>query len=291
MDQPGASLGPQIGVIKETGALRLHRWTQPMISTLLQYQMVTGDLSRSLKLTAKEPQVARESAKYLKEIGSIKSIDEFLKNDEVFSFAMKAMGLGDMAYAKGLMRKVLEGGVDSRTSYANRMADKRYAEFVKVFNFARYGATTTTFSRTQKPIVDAYVRQTLEVKSGESNEAVRLALYFSRKAATLKNSYEVLADRALQQVVLTSLGLPKEFASANIDKQAAVITNRVKFEDFKDPAKLDTFLKRFATMWDLQNGGPQAAASPAVILNTGGTPGGIGQDLLARIQSFKLGGF
>ncbi|NBN64844.1 DUF1217 domain-containing protein [Pannonibacter tanglangensis] len=263
-----------------------------MISTLLQYQMVTGNLNRSLKVTAQDPQVARESAYYLKMIGSIKSIDEFLENDRVYAFAMKAMGLEDMTYAKAFMKKALEGGVDKRDSFANRLADKRYAEFVKTFNFSRYGATTTTFSRTQKPIVDAYVRQTLEVQSGESNEAVRLALYFARKAGSLKNSYEVLADRALQQVVLTALGLPKEFAAANIDKQAAVITNRVKFEDFKDPAKLDMFLKRFATMWDLQNGGPAAAASPAVILNSAaGAAGGIGQDLLARIQSFKLGGF
>ncbi|WP_439529126.1 DUF1217 domain-containing protein [Pannonibacter sp.] len=262
-----------------------------MISTLLQYQMVTGNLNRSLKVTSQDPQVARESDYYMKTIDSIKSVEEFLDNDRVYAFAMKAMGLEDMTYAKAFMKKALVDGVDKRDSFANRLADKRYAEFVKVFNFSRYGPTTTTFSRTQKPIVDAYVRQTLEVKSGENNEAVRLALYFARKAGTLTNSFEVLADRALQQVVLTALGLPKEFAAANIDKQAALITNRVKFEDFKDPAKLDTFLTRFATMWDLQNGGPQAAVSPAVILNTGGTPGGIGQDLLARIQSFKLGGF
>ena len=34
---------------------------------------------------------------YLAKIGEVKSVDDFLKNDRLFRFAMKAAGLGDMA--------------------------------------------------------------------------------------------------------------------------------------------------------------------------------------------------
>lgn len=261
-----------------------------MMTTLLQYQMVTRDLTRTLDNTAKDPQVKRESEYYLKEIENIKSVDEFLENTRVFKFAMKAFGLEDMDYAKAFMRKALEEGIDSSTSFANKLTDKRYAEFVKTFNFARYGETTTIFERTKQPVVDAYVRQTLEVTSGEQNEAVRLALYFERKASTITEPYDILADRALTQVVYTSLGLPSDFAMADVDKQAAYLADRIDFEDFADPEKLDEFLRRFATMWDFQNGAPAVNSVPNIILS--GTSGtiGIGEDLLTQIQGLKLGG-
>ena len=51
--------------------------------------------------------------------GKVKTIDDFLSNYKLFSYAMKAYGLEDMAYAKGLMRKVLEGGITASKSLAN----------------------------------------------------------------------------------------------------------------------------------------------------------------------------
>jgi hypothetical protein len=260
------------------------------MTTLLQYQMVTRDLTRTLETTAKDPQVKRESEYYLQEIENITTIDEFLDNTRVFKFAMKAFGLEDMDYAKAFMRKALEEGIETDSTFANKLADKRYAEFVRTFNFARYGETTTVFERVKQPVVDAYVRQTLEVNSGEDNEAVRLALYFERKAADITGPYDILADRALTQVVYTSLGLPSSFAMADVDKQAAYLEERLDLEEFSDPEKLETFLRRFATMWDFQNGAPAVSSVPSIILS--GTTGtiGIGEDLLTQIQGLKLGG-
>jgi len=61
---------------------------------------------------------------------------------------MKAFGLEDMTFAKAFMRKVLTEGVATAT-FANRLSDKRYADFAG-FNFAALGrrhrtnAATTT---------------------------------------------------------------------------------------------------------------------------------------------------
>ena len=118
----------------------------------------------------------------------MKSIDDFLADDRLFTYAMKAFGLGDMAYAKAFMRKVLEGGIDANESFANSLADKRYRDFAETFNFARYGEATTVFTRAGQGTVDNYVRQALEENAGAQNEGVRLALYFQRKADASKAS-------------------------------------------------------------------------------------------------------
>ena len=150
-----------------------------------------GDLDRSLDRTAKEPVVSRESEYYLAHIGDVKSIDDFLGNDRLFKYAMKAFGLQDMDYAKAFIRKVLEEGDDYDDSFANKLSDKRYQDFATTFNFARYGDATTAFDRTQQGTVDNYVRQTLEQEAGDQNQGVRLALYFQRKAPDLKDADEI----------------------------------------------------------------------------------------------------
>src|SRR5260221_9322993 len=96
---------------------------------------ITRDLDRSLKLAGEEAPVALESKYYLEKISNIKSIDDLLKNTRLFNFAMKAFGLDDLAYAKGLVRKILSDGIDDSTSLANRIADDRFLAFAKTFNF------------------------------------------------------------------------------------------------------------------------------------------------------------
>ncbi len=205
-----------------------------MLSTSTSYTLLTRDLTRTLKITADEPLVARETAYYRENITKVKSIDDLLADNRLFTYAMKAAGLGDMAYAKAFMRQVLEGGIDDRTSFANTLADRRYREFVKVFNFARYGETTTAFNRTQQGTIDNYIRQSLEEDAGQSNEGVRLALYFSRQAGKINSAYDVLADRALLTVVQTALGISSATSSLDIDKQADQLSDRLDFDDFKD---------------------------------------------------------
>jgi hypothetical protein len=259
-----------------------------VLTTLVSYATIAANLQRSLSTTAAKPQVARETEHYLAHIVDVKSIDDFLGDDRVFAYAMKAFGLEDMAYAKAFMRKVLEGGIDKRDSFANSLADQRYREFVATFNFVRYEATTTIFDRTRQGTVDRYVRQTLEEDAGQHNEGVRLALYFERKASGFTSAYSILADAALLKVAQTALGIPAWASAMDIDKQAQMISAKLDIEDLKDPEKLASFLSRFASLWELDN--PSAApASPAVLFSQP-LELGMGADLLASLQNLKLGG-
>lgn len=258
-----------------------------MLTTTASYRLIAHDLAGSLNSISKRPEVARETEYYLSRIGTIKSIDDFLADSRVFRYAMHAFGMDDMTYAKAFMRKVLAEGTDGSTSLANRFADRRYREFVETFNFARYGAATTAFDRTQQGTVDRYVRQTLEETAGAQNDGVRLALYFERKAPEISSTYAILADPALLKFVLTTFGLPAEFSLGAIDRQAEMLAKRLNTADLKDPQKLSKLVSRFTAMWELQR---PAAPSVATGLLPGQAPAmGLGTDLLHAIQRLGRG--
>jgi hypothetical protein len=261
-----------------------------VLTTSVSYKLINADLAKSLKNTASEPQVARESAYYLAHIGDVTSIDDFLKNDRLYRFAMKAFGLSDMIYAKAFMKKVLTEGVDKKTSFANKLVDPRFREFAKVFNFATYGATATSTQDTQQGTVDRYVRQTLEEDAGQQNEGVQLALYFARKAPNLTSTYGILADKALITVVQTALGISSLTSAQDVDTQAKMLAKRIDVADFKDPKKLQKFINRFTSMWDISNASSNAASSPAAILIAQPVEAGISATLLSSLQNLKRGG-
>jgi hypothetical protein len=251
------------------------------------YKLISGNLDRSLQTAANRPDVARQSKYYLETIGSIKSADDFLKNERVYRFAMKAFGLEDMSYAKAFMRKVLEGGIEADDSFANKLSDKRYREFAEAFNFASFGGTATTFERAQQGTVDKYYRQVVEEDAGATDEGVRLALYFQRKAPTVTSVLGLLADPALLKVAQTLAGLPAASGALDIDKQVALLGKRINVEDLKDPEKLGKLLTRFTAMWEVQKE-PTVSVSAASLF--GGASFGISGDLLASIQNLRLGG-
>src|SRR5207249_3715918 len=145
------------------------------------------------------------------------------------------------------------------------LVDRRYRDFAAAFNFAALGDHATNTTAATTGTANKYVRQALEEDAGSKSEGVRLALYFERKASTITSPYQILSDKALIQVVQTALGISSMTSMADVDKQAAMLSKRIDFADFKDPAKLKTFLQRFSAMWDVQNS-DAASTSPALAI-------------------------
>lgn len=257
-----------------------------MVSTYASYAAITRDLDLSLKRVEQQPFVERETEYYLETIEKVKTIDDFVSDRRLFAYAMKAHGLEDMTYAKAFMVKVLEGGIDDEDSFANSLSDTRYREFAETYNFARHGETATVFTRAQQGTVDNYMRQTLEEDAGTSNEAVRLALYFERKAPEITNMYEILADTALSKVVRTALGLPDSFALLDVDKQVEFLESKIDIEDFTEPEALSKLITRFTSMWDVQNQTSSGVANVSILFSQP-AEFGISTDLLLTMQQLK----
>ncbi|TXN61714.1 DUF1217 domain-containing protein [Methylobacterium sp. WL18] len=242
-----------------------------MTSTFTEYQHITRNLTGALTRKASEAIVKRDIQYFRDNIGKVKTVDDLIGNHRLFSFAMKAYGLDDMIYAKAFMKKVLTREADSKGNVlVERLQDSRYQDLARAFNFSNSGATFDSSAGAQRATIDSYVRQNLETDAGADDEGVRLALYFQRKAGTIKSAYSILADKALAEVVRTALGIPSEAARGSIDAQANLIKRKLDISSLQDPDKLNTFLKRFTIMWDTQNNAP---STPALSLFSGADSG------------------
>ncbi|MBN9220843.1 MAG: DUF1217 domain-containing protein [Mesorhizobium sp.] len=231
--------------------------------------------------------IKSETAYYLANVTNVKSIDDLMANSRLYNYALSAFGLDPAKESKDLIRSVLAGGIRDANSVANKMTNKAYAGLASAFNFEQYGEAATTTNPAQQPTVDKYMRQTLEEDAGQTNEGVRLALYFDRKAPTITSWYDVLADTALASVVRTALGLPDSFATADIDKQAQLFEQKLDLTDFTDPTKLSKFLTRFTSMYEINN--PTSSTVPSIsVLFAQPVTTGISTDLMMAMQKMKF---
>ncbi|WP_046868859.1 DUF1217 domain-containing protein [Microvirga massiliensis] len=262
-----------------------------MITTSAQYQIINTNLARTKALIEKDAVVKRETDYYLANIKNVKTIDEFIKNDRLFKYAMKAYGLEDMAYGKALIKKLLTEGITDKKSMANKMSNPLYKEFATAFDFAGKGPEATAEASATTEAVQRYVQITLETNEGEKNQGIQLALYFKRKAPTIKTTMGLLADKAVLKFVQTTFGIPEGASKADLDVQVRNLEKHLDVKDLQDPKKVDKLIQRFTAMWDMNNSTPETM-SPILSLfgqTNDGAPG-IGVDLMMSISKLRLGG-
>jgi hypothetical protein len=230
--------------------------------------------------------VQGETDYYLANVTKLKSIDDLMADKRLLNYALSAFGLDPQKEDPTRIRALLEGGIRDPESPANKLDNKAYAAFVAAFNFEQYGEDATTYVAAGQVTVDKYMRQTLEEDAGQTNEGVRLALYFQRKAPGLTDWYQVLADKALSQVARIAFGMPDSFASADIDKQVKLFEQKFDIADFADAGKLDKFMTRFTTMYEIQNPSSTATTSVGVLFSQPTTIG-VSTDLMMAMQQMK----
>jgi hypothetical protein len=215
------------------------------MTPLQNLRAITQNMDRSLLRTASQPELAREADFFRAKIASIDTIDEFVSSPRLFNFAMKAFGLEDMTYAKAFIKKALSEGLSNRNSLANRLVDPRVRDFVRAFNFPEKTEATTKSSTRMEEVISLFVRQALEQSAGVTNPSLRLALYFQRKAPQVRTAMDILADRAMSQVVKGALALPEGFERQDIDRQARAIAQRLDIASLKDANAVNKLIERF----------------------------------------------
>jgi hypothetical protein len=255
-----------------------------MASLITSYNRLASNLATTMKRVSEQPLIKREAEYYRENISNIKSVDDFMGNTRIYNFALKAFGMEDMQYAKAFIRKVLNEGVDDSEAFSLQLSDQRYRDFATAFNFKRYGSATTAFDRVQKGAVDMYLRNSLEAQSGEESEALRLALYFQRKASTVTGAYGILADKAIYQVVRTALGLPDALSSADIDRQANILSEKIDVEKLQDPAYVKKTITRFLARYEAENSSAQSSPAATILA---GSNSGIDMRMILSLQTLK----
>ena len=261
------------------------------MTTLSAYMSIARDTARWRSIAAKTPDVATQTRYFQDNIGKVKSADAFIDNARLFNYAMKAYGLGDQIYAKGMMKKVLQQGVSSASTLAYKLNNPNILAFAKAFDFAGKGAQATSSSTLAGSVVEQYEQNALETNQARQNPGVGLALYFQRKAPSLASVYGLLADKKLLQVVQMALDISPMTAVMPIDAQAAMLKKKINLADFKDSTKLQAFISRFAAQYDSRYGDASAAGSTysnAILLGASqDVGGGVGASLLQALQAYR----
>jgi hypothetical protein len=283
-----------------------------MTTTTSAYLTVTQNLPRMQAMTAAQGAVKTASAYYAANIGKVTSIDQFVGNYRLLSYALDAYGLGDQINSTALIKQVLEGGVTNPNALANTLP--QWKAFATAFNFTGAGASSISTSTAITATQNDYVEQTLENDEGQQDVGVQLAMYFSRVAPNVTSSYGILADKNLLQVVETIFGLPTAFSSENIDVQAKAVSNLLNISDLQNPAKLKQLTERFTAAYDMTYGassgsssslsvsGSSSSSSPSAavtilsgVINANSTSSSnssslFSNALLQSLQGFTLGG-
>ena len=224
-------------------------------------------------MTATEPAVKTATAYYEANIGSVTSIQDFVGNYRLLSYALDAYGLGDQINATALITKVLEGGVSNPNSLANTLSNSAWKAFAAAFNFVGDGASSAASPNAVQTTTSDYVEQQLESDQGAQNVGVELALYFQRVAPTVTSEYGILADPNLLEVAQTIFGLSPATSAENINTQAQTLSQLMPISDLQDPAKLKQLTERFTAMYDLTYGPGSGAATNLTVASSNSSSG------------------
>ena len=174
-----------------------------MVSTYFSYDTVARNLKLSLTRVAQQPDVARNAAYYKENIGKVKTVDEFLKNDRLYQYAMKAYGLEDMIYAKAFMKKVLESNPTDANSFANKLTDKRYRDFAAAFSFTSPDKAVAQSAHQTDDMVGLYTA-TVKQKVDAIDEDTA---YYNAKIGSVKTVNDLLNDDRLRTYVFQAFGV------------------------------------------------------------------------------------
>ena len=239
-----------------------------MLSTYLSYQLIARDLPRALGRVEQQPMVDRETRYYQENITRVTSIDEFVKDDRLFRYAMKAHGLEDMAYAKAFMVKALKEGVSSPDSFANKLADKRYAEFVTTFNFAARGSLATVYNKAQHDVPANYAIQAEIAGIPRDSEFVQAETsYYLANVGKVRSVKEFMSDGRLLTYAMAAYEL--DASSEDMELIEKMLDGGTR--DPESPANKsdDVRYKAFVAAFDFEGMGETAttysrAQQPAV---------------------------
>lgn len=222
-------------------------------------------------LTGTELSDATEAAEteieyYKTQMETITTLDEFLADSRLTSFVLEAKGVDPETIESEDLRKIFESDLTDPKSYVNTLSDSTFAEIVASFNFDGEGNLSSdpvgTIQQRGDTLetVNRYLRQTLEEEQGDSNEGVRLALYFQRMAPSITSAYDILGDTALLEFFTTAYSMSDYFSSQDVEKQASTVANFIDIEQLEDPDYVEKLVKRFTALYDTENGTTDSAA-------------------------------
>lgn len=239
------------------------------------------------------PERKRDEAYFREKIGQVRTADDLVSDRRLLKVALGAYGLDADINNTFFIRKVLQDGTLSDTALSNRLADKQYRAFSAAFGFGDFATPNTVMSDFADKVLTAYQTRQFDRAVGDRNPTMRLALNAEREVAALARQtlsddakwFTVMGSAPLREVFRTALGLPRQFASVDIDQQLGVLKDRAdrllgaeSFSAFAEPGAVDGLVRRFLALSTDDAGGSQLVRGSGALdlLQTGGRSSGNG---------------
>lgn len=232
------------------------------------------------------PSIRQATAAFRDSFSEIRRATELVENRQALRVVLGAFGLQDDLDNRAFIGKVISDGVDQPDALANRLADKRYFSLARSLTHLAPGGSGVAPPGLADGLTRRFQASEFEVAVGKSNEDMRFSLSYARKMPAIAEGlrsdaaqwFEILGDPPTRRVIETALGLPREFATLDLDEQVLRLKAAAKkafgvskAADFAAPEMIETVTQRFLLMdqlRDTQTG--MSGASVALMLLSGG---------------------
>jgi hypothetical protein len=185
-----------------------------MVSTYLGYDLINRNMQKSLSRITSETQVSRETQYFKDNISKVKTVDDFVDNYRLYSYAMKAYGLEDMTYATAFMKKVLNSDLTDSASFANQLSDSKYRDFASAFKFGTSTATAETTSQ-QDSVIAGYKQSIADEETSADTETA----YYKQNIGSVTSVDGLIANSRLYDYALKAVGIdPDTYTTSFIKK-------------------------------------------------------------------------
>ncbi len=201
--------------------------------------------AKGVAAAAGEPQAKREIAAFRAAVASAKSPAELLANPAARKVLLTANGLGDQVEYGALATKALLSDTSKEGSLASKLADRRWLTVAKTFDFANQGLAALKKASVLDSISTGYAEVQWRTGLDKTTPGLSKAIDFRSRAGGITSAVQVLGDPVLRDVVTVALGVPKQIAFQPLEAQERAITSRVDLAQFKSPAFVEQFTRRY----------------------------------------------
>lgn len=222
------------------------------MSTQIGLRLTDATRDKQLTLIAETAQNARAIEGFRDRIGDVTSVDDLMKDQELYAFVMRAFDLEDQIFGKGLMRKVLESDLDDPKSLVNRLTDPRFRELHKELGFIAGGTFTlrTKQQYWQDATVNRFVERAFINGAADQNAGVGDVLEFREKVGDVKTWFDVLKSPGLGRFMRRALGIPEEVVQLDVDRQAKLFEAKFDIAKLQDPKEMAKLERKFVAITD-----------------------------------------
>jgi hypothetical protein len=221
----------------------------------------------------------------------VTDLSAFLKDKKLTDFVLTANGMDPKTVKADTLKKAFTSDPANAKSFINSTDGAKFKAIVDAFNFGTDGKLVDSKlgAAQNKGALDAtndlYLHQTLESQEGQTNDGVRLALYFQRQAPNINSVYDIMADSALYSVITTTYSLPSAISSMDVDAQAKLLKKFINVDDLHDDKKLNRLMQRFSVQYDLKNNNGGSSSALSILQPSRSV--GVSADTLLSIAQLK----